>query len=207
LAWSGNNMVASALWSFGLVLTLSGCGLLPGIKPPEPPTGQSAAQKDPADGSPSRSAGSGVGGGPPGNPAPGTSPLQQQTPIPSQVAAPVIGSTQPQVECTFRLACIASGNDGASFSGTCLNRRINTSVQAVKVNNDPVFPQCERVKPIFADPLPTGKHTTTLEGGATLKAYCDGATFVLQNGGFELRMSLPQATCLELRDRINALKL
>jgi hypothetical protein len=182
---------------------LVGCGLLPKFREFEPPTNPNAASKDISDGS------STTGGGLSSNPTPASIPgaVRPQTPIPGTVTTPPMGASQPSVQCTFRMQCIQNGNSGVNFSGFCLNQQVPVSLSTTTTNGSPVFPQCAQVMPIMAEPLPTGKHSTTLEGGATLKAFCNGMNFVLQNGGLDLRMNVPQAVCLELRDRINALKL
>lgn len=182
---------------------LVGCGLLPKFKELEPPTNPNAASKERPDGSSTN------GGDFSSNPTPGSIPsaVRPQTPIPGTVTMPSLGALQPSVQCTFRMQCVQNGNSGVNFSGFCLNQQVPVSLSTTSTNGSPVFPQCAQVMSIMAEPLPTGKHSTTLEGGATLKAYCNGMNFVLQNGGLDLRMNVPQAVCLELRDRINALKL
>lgn len=206
LAFSLYRNSARVLRRLGLALLLSGCGLLSSGSPPNPPTGQTGEPLGTGPGIPGRSLGASGADTPTNTSVPGVSPLPQETLLPGQVATPGVGPAQPRVECTFRMGCIGGGANGASFSGLCLNRNINPTIQSVG-DGGPVFPQCERVAQIFADALPTGKHTTTLEGGATLRAFCDGTGFELRNGGYTLIMTVPQATCLELRDRINILKL
>lgn len=182
---------------------LVGCGLLPKFKEFEPPTNPNAAPNDTTDGTPA------TGGGLSSSPAPGSIPsaIRPQTPIPGTVTTPPQDPSQPSVQCTFRMQCIQNGVSGVNFSGFCLSQQVPVSLSTTTFNGSPVFPKCAQVMPIMTDALPTGKHSTTLEGGATLKASCNGMNFVLQNGGIDLRMNVPQAVCLELRDRINALKL